>query len=137
MTTDSERLPAGLLDTCVIIDFLKIPQDALPASAGVSTVTLAELAMGVHFAKDGIERSARITRIISVEANFEPLPFDSVAARAYGNLVALMLAIGRSPKPRKFDLMIAATAVVNNLPLYTRNVDDFKGLESQLKVIAV
>ncbi|MBS2961642.1 type II toxin-antitoxin system VapC family toxin [Actinocrinis puniceicyclus] len=135
--TEPGRLRAGLLDTCVIIDFRKIPDEVLPVSAGVSTVTLAELSAGVHLAKDGLERSARITRLISAEANFEPLPFDSVTARAYGNLVALILAIGRNPKPRKNDLMIAATAVVHGLPLYTRNVDDFKGLESQLNIVAV
>jgi len=137
VTSESVRLPVGLLDTCVVIDFRKLSDEALPMSAGIATVTLAELAMGVHFAKDEIERSARITRLISAEANFEPLPFDATAAHAYGNLVALMLAIGRNPKPRKNDLMIAATAIVNGLPLYTRNVDDFKGLESQLTVVAV
>lgn len=137
MTSESDRLPAGVLDTCVVIDFRKIPDEVLPMSAGIATVTLAELAMGVHFATDEVERSARITRLISAEANFEPLPFDTTAAHAYGNLVALMLAIGRNPKPRKYDLMIAATAMVNGLPLYTRNVDDFKGLESQLTVVGV
>ena len=137
MTSEVDRLPAGILDTCVIIDFRKIPDAALPMSASVATITLAELAMGVHFAKDGVERSTRITRLISAEANFEPLPFDATAAHAYGNLVALVLALGRNPKPRKNDLMIAATAMVNGLPLYTRNVDDFKGLESQLTVVPV
>ncbi|HEV2347503.1 MAG TPA: hypothetical protein VGS97_25655 [Actinocrinis sp.] len=68
----------------------------------------------------------RITRLISAEANFEPLPFDANAANAYGALVALVVALGRNPKPRKYDLMIAATAMVNGLLLYTRNVDDFK-----------
>ena len=38
---------------------------------------------------------------------------------------------------RKNDLMIAATAVANGLPLYTANVEDFKGLESMLEVIGV
>jgi toxin FitB len=137
VTNEAKRLPGGVLDTCVIIDFHKIPDEALPISGGVATVTLAELGMGVQLATDRVERSARLTRLISAEANFDPLPFDANAARAYSNLVALVLAIGRNPKPRKFDLMIAATAVVNGLPLYTRNPDDFKGLESQLNVVPV
>jgi hypothetical protein len=47
------------------------------------------------------------------------------------------VAASRNPKPRKNDLMIAATAVANSLPLYTANVDDFKGLESMLEVVEV
>ncbi|HEV2347502.1 MAG TPA: hypothetical protein VGS97_25650 [Actinocrinis sp.] len=44
--SEAGRLPAGVLDTCVFIDLQKIPDEALPMSAGVATVTLAELAMG-------------------------------------------------------------------------------------------
>jgi predicted nucleic acid-binding protein len=35
------------------------------------------------------------------------------------------------------DLMIAAIASSRELPLYTRNEDDFKGLRSMVEVIAV
>jgi predicted nucleic acid-binding protein len=35
------------------------------------------------------------------------------------------------------DLMIAAIASAHGLPLYTRNADDFKGLQDMLTVIAV
>ena len=49
----------------------------------------------------------------------------------------MTVAAGRNPKPRRNDLMIAATAVANSLPLYTANVDDFKGLESMLEVVEV
>jgi predicted nucleic acid-binding protein len=35
------------------------------------------------------------------------------------------------------DLMIAAIASVQGLPLFTRNADDFKGLGSSLTVVAV
>jgi predicted nucleic acid-binding protein len=59
------------------------------------------------------------------------------AARIYGNLSALVIAAGRNPRPRRLDLMIAATAVVHQLPLFTRNSDDFKSLESQLDVVSV
>ena len=38
---------------------------------------------------------------------------------------------------RAFDLLIAATAVAADLPLYTRNPDDFSGLGGPLDVIAV
>lgn len=46
-------------------------------------------------------------------------------------------AAGRSPEPRRMDLMIAAIASANDLPLFTRKVDDFKGLEPLLTVVAL
>jgi prevent-host-death family protein len=70
-------------------------------------------------------------------ADFTPLPFDGEAATRYGTFVAMVLAVERDPRPRKMDLMIAATASVHGLPLYTRNAKDFKGLESLLEVVEV
>jgi len=58
-------------------------------------------------------------------------------ANAFNALAGLMVAIGRDPKPRRNDLMIAATAVAKGIPLHTANVDDFKGLESMLEVVGV
>ena len=69
--------------------------------------------------------------------DFEPLPFDGQAAARYGTLVALTLAANRDPKPRRMDLMIAAIASSRGLPLYTRNKQDFGGLDDMITVIAV
>jgi predicted nucleic acid-binding protein len=137
MTTIDDRLSRGMLDTCVIIDLPDIPPQFLPVEFVVSAVSLAELASGIHFARDPVQRSLRVTRLLMAEANMTPIAFDEKAASLYANLNALVLAAGRNPKPRKFDLLIAATAAVNRLPLFTRNADDFKGLESQLTVVPV
>ncbi len=137
MNSGAARASRGLLDTCVVVDLANIPAQSLPVKPVVSTVTVAEIAAGVQTASDPVQRSLRVTQLLMVEANLNPLEFGNEAARAYGTMVALVVAAGRSPRPRKFDLMIAATAVANGLPLYTRNVDDFKGLESQLTVVAV
>ncbi|MDN3241049.1 hypothetical protein QWI33_15055 [Glycomyces tritici] len=67
----------------------------------------------------------------------EPLPCSGEAASRFGTLATLTVERGRSPKPRRTDLMIAAVASVHGLPLYTRNPDDSKGLESLVRVIAV
>ncbi len=130
----SERKPIGLLDTSTLIDIEDIPDERLPIVSEICAITVAELMLGVHMAKDPADRSARITKLLTVGANFDPLPFEDRATYACNALVGLMVAIGRNPKPRKNDLMIAATAVANGLPLYTANVDDFKGLESMLEV---
>jgi predicted nucleic acid-binding protein len=65
------------------------------------------------------------------------LPFDGDSARAYGRVYAAIAATGRKARgPRAVDLLVAATALAANLPLYTRNVDDFRGLEHLLTLVA-
>lgn len=71
------------------------------------------------------------------EHEFDPVPFDVEAARAYGRVVAAVLAYGRKPRRWATDLMIASTAVAARLPLYTTNPDDFRGLDSLLTVVPV
>jgi predicted nucleic acid-binding protein len=73
-----------------------------------------------------------------VEATFDPLPFDAAAARSYGRIFAAVQAGGRKARGRRAaDLLIAATAAAQNLPLYTRNRNDFSGLDNIVTVIAV
>lgn len=133
----SEQHERGMLDTSVLIDLRSMPDEVLPATSTVTTVTLAELSAGLHTTSSPAERAARAERLQWVEANFDALPFDSVAARAYGRMVALTIAFGRNPRPRRLDLMIAATASANNLPLYTRNSSDFEALRTALTIVPV
>jgi predicted nucleic acid-binding protein len=70
-------------------------------------------------------------------ADFDPLPFDGGAAARYGTLVSLTIAANRDPRPRRMDLMIAAIASARGFPLYTRNADDFKGLEASVIIVPV
>lgn len=118
----------GLVDTNVLILLEALDPDELPSELIVSAVTMAELAAGPHFASEAGERARRIERLQNAEALFEPLPFDTRAARRFGHIVASVLAAGRNPKPRRVDLMIAAIASVHGLPLFTVNPDDFTGL---------
>ncbi|MFD4659946.1 PIN domain-containing protein [Kitasatospora sp. NPDC058444] len=133
----SERRQRGLLDTCVVIDLPQIDPDLLPVEVAVPAVVLAELSQGVAMAKDPVQMLARAQRLADVEAEFAALPFDREAARRFGTLVALTIQARRDPRPRRMDLMIAATAAAHGLPLYTRNTDDFIGLEAGIEVIAV
>jgi predicted nucleic acid-binding protein len=133
----TERHPLGLLDTSVVIDLDRIPDEDLPVNAAISAVTVAELGTGVHTATDVVRRAVRMMRLQAVEASFEPLPFDAAAARCYNLLVALVIKAGQSPRPRRLDLMIAATAAANDLPVYTRNPKDFVALRDTMPIIAV
>ncbi len=134
----AERLASGVLDTSVVIDLPVIDEALLPSQVTITAVTLAELSQGPHLASTPRERSLRLERLQVVEAVFTaPLPFDAAAARRYGSLVALVLEAGRTVRPRRIDLMIAATAAVHGLPLYTRNAADFDGLHEALEIVDV
>lgn len=130
------RQARGLVDTSVVID--PPEASALPGEISISTITLAELAAGTHATDDVIERAVRQDRLQRLEATFEAIPFDAAAARAYGRLVATVAAIGRKARgKRALDLLIAATAAAEGLPLYTRNPIDFAGLEDVVEIVAV
>jgi predicted nucleic acid-binding protein len=131
-----ERAHRGLIDTSVVIDLEQLAPDVLPAEMAIAAVTLAELAAGPHATDDPTERASRQERLQRAEATFDPLPFDGAAARAYGRLYAELAAGGRKARGRRaVDLLIAATALAAELPLYTRNASDFDGLQHQIDVV--
>jgi len=132
------RHPRGLIDTSVLIDLDVVDPEHLPLECAVSAMTMAELAAGPHATTDSAERARRQDRLQRAEATFEPLPFDGEVARAYGRVYAAVAASGRKARGRRpIDLFIAATAVAANLPLYTRNPDDFNGLSQVLDIVVV
>jgi predicted nucleic acid-binding protein len=131
-----ERRARGLVDTSVLID--PPAEDSLPIEASVAAISLAELVAGVHAASDPNERAVRQDRLQRVEATLEALPFDSIAARAYGRVFAAVTQGGRKARgKRAIDLLIAATALAAGLAVYTRNLDDFSGLEGVVEVVEV
>lgn len=135
---EAARPPRGLIDTSVVIDLDHLDAEQLPRELAISALTTAELAAGPHATADADERARRQDRLQRAEASFDPLPFDSDAARAYGRVYAAIAATGRKARgPRAVDLLIAATALATELPLYTRNVDDFRGLEHLLTIVGV
>jgi tRNA(fMet)-specific endonuclease VapC len=119
----------GILDTSTVIllDRLTDPSE-LPAEPLITAVTLAELSVGPLVASDEAERAARQARLQQAEADFEPLPFDVAAARAFGRVAASLRGSGRKVQARTYDAMIAATAMANNVPLYSVNPTDFEGI---------
>jgi predicted nucleic acid-binding protein len=126
------------VDTSVIIDLPRIDPADLPQELAVSAVTMAELAAGPHATTDPDERARRQDRLQRAEATFDPLPVDASVARAYGRVYAAVAMTGRKARGRRAaDLLIAATALAADLPLYTRNPDDFAGLSVILEIVAV
>ena len=132
-----ERLPRGLLDTSVVIDLDLLRCELLPMEVAISAITLAELAAGPFAATSVDEQARRQDRLQRAEAAFDPLPFGVDAARAYARIFAAVRQAGRQPRRRAADLLIAATALAEQLPLLTRNSDDFAGLDGLIHVVEV
>jgi predicted nucleic acid-binding protein len=125
---DSQR---GLLDTSTVIMLDRLDNTSeLPRVPLISAITLAELSVGPLVATDDVEQAVRQGRLQQAEADFEPLPFDAEAARAFGGVAASLRRAGRKVAARSYDAMIAATAVANQLPLYTVNPNDFAGIDA-------
>lgn len=132
------RHPRGLVDTSVVVDLGEIDPADLPSEIAISAVTLAELAAGPHATADADERARRQDRLQRTESTFESLPVDEAVARAYGRVYAAIAAAGRKARGRRaFDLLIAATALAGELPLYTSNPADFDELDGLVEVVAV
>lgn len=121
-------IPDGILDTSTLILAERLSPDDLPAYPTITAVTLAELAAGPLAATDPAEKATRLARLERAAAEFEPLVFGVAAARAYGAVADSMRRAGRTPAARAFDALIAATAIANDLPLYTCNPRDFQGI---------
>jgi predicted nucleic acid-binding protein len=127
-----------LLDTSVVIDLERIDAGHLPREVAISAISMAELAAGPTATDDPSERARRQDRLQRAEATFDPLPFDGDAARAYGRVFAAVTSTGRKARAaRAVGLLIAATALANDLPLFTRNGGDFAALGELLDVVVV
>jgi predicted nucleic acid-binding protein len=124
----------AVLDTSVIIGPRAVP---VPGLVAISAVTLAELHFGVLVAKTPSVRAERLRRLSVIQRRFDALPVDESVAASYGVLASAVVDAGRQPRRRTMDLLIAATAHAHAATLYTRNPDDFAGLEDLITVVTV
>jgi predicted nucleic acid-binding protein len=134
----------GLLDTNILVLRRWIDPAELPDEMAISAVTLAELSAGPHQVRPNTEqdlydeheeRSRRTEALQRAESEFDPVPFDAEDARIYGRVTAAVIAAGRKPRRRIAHLMIAATAIAEDLPVYTTNPGDYAGLEKLIRVV--
>jgi predicted nucleic acid-binding protein len=133
----SARHPRGILDTCTLILLDQFPaSETLPLVPVITSITLAELSVGPLVAANEVERARRQARLQQAEEAFNPLPFDSDAARVFGTVSASFRQAGRKSAARGKDAMIAAIALANRLPIYTCNARDFEGIDG-LEVVTI
>jgi len=135
-----------MLDTNILILRRWIDPGELPDEMAISAITLAELSAGPHEVRSSdeqgsydanAERARRLEILQRAESEFDPVPFDAEAARIYGRVAAAVIASGRKPRKRVVDLMIASTAIAEQLALFTTNPDDFAGLEALINLVPV
>lgn len=120
---------SGLLDTSTVILLSRITDPAtLPNEPSITTITLAELSVGPLLTDDEEERAARLAHLQQAESDFDAIPFDAAAARAFGRVAAALRRAGRKPAARAYDALIASVAIAEDLPLYTCNPNDFTGI---------
>lgn len=137
MTEPAVGHERGVLDTSTVVLLPRIADTGvLPAEPLITAVTLAELSVGPLVARTDEERAARQAHLQQAESDFDPLPFDAQAARAFGRVAATLRRSGRKPQARAYDAMIAATALAHDLPVYSCNPRDFTGIDG-LEVVAV
>ena len=117
-----------LLDTNACIRILNNSSEPLlsrfqskrPSQLLLSSVVKAELIYGAR--KSG--RPAENLRVL--HDFFEPFvsrPFDDSCSEPYGTIRQELARVGTPIAP--YDLMIAATAIANDLTLVTHNLDEF------------
>jgi predicted nucleic acid-binding protein len=133
MSDDQYR--QGMLDTNILILRKWINPAELPDEMAISAITLAELSAGPHEVRrndeqDAYDEHAERARRLEILQRAE-------TARIYGRVAAAVIAAGRKPRGRAVDLMIAATAIAEGLPLYTTNPADFGGLDALIRIVPV
>lgn len=112
----------AILDTSVLISDRA---DLVPDDAAISIASLAELHFGIQSASTAEDRARRLALLGAVESAFAPVPVGPEVAREWGGLAAAARERGLKPRQLVMDLLIAATARVQGVPLITLD----KGLE--------
>ena len=124
----------AIVDTSVLLG----PHlNGLDGELAISAASIAELHYGILAAANNVVRADRLRQVVEIERNFNALPIDRAVASSYGQLAAAVSAIGRNPRGRAMDLLIAATAHAHSARLYTRNSSDLAGIEHLVEIVAL
>lgn len=126
--------PRFLVDTNV---WIIPPTTPIPGNLLISTITIAELELGILAAPDATERDRRKRRLDGLKSRYDPLPIDPRVSESYGVIGSITVRAGKNRRGRCMDLLIAATAHAHDLTLATRNVSDFEHLQDVINLLAI
>ncbi len=125
-----------LLDTSIISEGAKPLPNKLVLEkiaenleyCSISSVVWAEMLTRIKYLDDGKKKNMLFDYATNqIQRLFEILPFDTFAANIYSDISCRLKTKGKIPP--KFDLMIASSAIANNLILVTRNTEDFSAIK--------
>lgn len=127
-----------ILDSTFLIDVLRGSHDVselveeLDASGVpfVSAITVMELYEGIHLSNASEAERQAVTDLLT---DVTELPFDRKCAMEAGRINAELISDGQGVD--ETDVQIAATALVHDTPVVTRNVDHFERVEG-LEVVS-
>ena len=97
----------------------------------ISSITVSELLVGVHYANSDARKTRRSAFVESVLAKISILSFNTQEARVHAGLFATLARQGQIIGAH--DLIIASTAIVHNCAVLTENIKEFEkvpGLET-------
>jgi tRNA(fMet)-specific endonuclease VapC len=116
-----------LIETTLIIEYLRTRHRAIITRFEKAIAKFDECFLSVitvYEVEFGAARAGRISDLTGVLPYVDVLPIDETvaeqAAKIHANLVALNQEIGVK------DIFIAATAIVNELPILTYNIEHFQ-----------
>lgn len=119
-----------LIDTDVVIDYLRakleLKKDFLESGAGISVITLGELVYGAY-KSNSPQHTIKVALSFIRESNLQIIDLNQESIFNFGQLKANLEIKGE--RLEDFDLLIAATAIANNLTLVTRNIKHFKRMK--------
>jgi tRNA(fMet)-specific endonuclease VapC len=121
-----------ILDSTFLIDVLRgnadvsalIEEIDATGTPFVSAVTVMELHEGIHLADSTDAERSRVSELLT---GINERPFDRACAMQAGEINARLVSAGEPIDGT--DVMIAATAIVNDQPVVTRNTDHFERVE--------
>jgi predicted nucleic acid-binding protein len=128
-----------LLDTNIIIDFLKGKQDVFTIlqtikdkKLFISVITIAEYNYGALRVANSKEAFTQFNHFRK-QAHISVVDIDETVVTVFSRL---QVQLGKKGRLRPvFDLLIAASCIVHNHVLVTKNFKDFEGIEG-LKIYA-
>lgn len=128
---------AQLIDTSVFIALERrnLPVDILLVAVrdepvALAAITASELLVGVHRANTPARRIRREAFVDELIETIPIIPFDLKAARVHARLAAQLLK--KKGLIGSHDLIIAATAMANDMGVLTDNVRDFSRIPGLL-----